>query len=309
LHESDDKINEYCACSGPTFSHIIKELNQNNNGINRRRKIIEAIEEKTGSKVIVYTASFDNPMSSISGNDIIPYEDMLASIGNTKSISLILHSPGGDPNSAEKIIKMTRNYCDNFRVIVPNSAKSAATLIALGSDEIMMGHLSELGPIDPQITYKLPNGQWVMRPGQSIIDSFMQIKKEIEEAGKMSQAYIPILNNIDIALLDYCKKASVRSKELAQKLLGTYMLKDNNDKAKQIAENLANANIHLSHARVIDRNEAKDMGLNIKFIEKEDDLWKLIWELHCWTIMALSGSKAVKIFETATSLLVQGGKR
>lgn len=308
MNEQMDKASEYYACNEPTFSHIITELNQHNNGTFIRRKIIAEIERITNSKVIVYTAAFDNPMSSISGKDIIPYEDMLASVGNTESISLILHSPGGDPNSAEKIIKMTRNYCENFKVIVPNSAKSAATLIALGSDKIMMGHLSELGPIDPQITYKLPNGQWVMRPGQSIIDSFTEVKKEIDAQGKMSQAYIPIINNIDIALLDYCKKASIRSKDLAKTLLQTYMLKDNQSKAEQIAENLADANIHLSHGRVIDRNEAKSMGLDVEFVEKEDELWKFIWELHCRTTMALTGSKAVKIFETIDNVLVQNSK-
>lgn len=305
--EPKDKIGEYCTCNEPTFSHIISEINNNNNGTFIRRRIIEAIERRTNSKVIAYTAAFDNPLSGISGQDIIPYEDMLTSIGNTETISLILHSPGGDPNAAEKIIKMTRNYCENFKIIIPNSAKSAATLISLGADEIMMGHLSELGPIDPQITYKLPNGQWVMRPGQSIIDSFQQVKEEIDAAGKMSQAYIPILNNVDIALLDYCKKAKILSTDLAKSLLETYMLKDDPTKAKNIAENLSNANIHLSHGRVIDRCEAESMGLNVKYIPKEEDLWKLIWELHCRTTMALSNSKAVKMFETFSNILVQNG--
>ena len=36
-------------------------------------------------------------------------------------------------------------------MIVPNAAKSAATLIALAADRILLGQLGELGPLDPQM--------------------------------------------------------------------------------------------------------------------------------------------------------------
>lgn len=290
-----------------SFSSIMEQINKVNNGTYARRKIIEAIEKRLGSRVIVYTAEFDNPMSGINRKDIIPYEEMLSSIGNVDTISLIMHSMGGDFNTAEKIIKMTRNYCKTFKFIVPNVAKSAATLIGLGSDEIMMGYLSELGPIDPQVTYKLPNGQWSMSSGQSIIDSFKKIKSEIDGLGRLSKADMHILNNFDITLVDYAEKESLRSRQLAQKLLETYMLKEDKDKAKSISEYLADANKHLSHNKIIDREEAEELGLKITYINKEDSLWKLIWELHCRTIVTLKDSKAVKIFETATNMVAQNG--
>lgn len=300
---------EHYICAEPTFSHIIRELNVNVSGAQTRRRIIQAIENRINSKVISYTAAFENPLSGISSKDIMPYEDMLTSIGNVESIALIMHSPGGDPNAAEKIIKMTRSYCENFKFIVPNSAKSAATLISLGADEILMGHLSELGPIDPQITYRLPNGQWVMRPGQSIIDSFQKIKEDIDRSNRLSQAYIPILNNIDIALLDYAEKQRERSGELAKSLLQKYMLKDDLNKASEIATYLADANKHLSHGKLIDRTEALALGLNVTFLDKESDLWKLIWELHCRTTMAVNSGKSIKVIETSTHTLSENSPK
>ena len=66
-------------------------------------------------------------------------------------LDLLLQSPGGDIDKAENIVYMCRNRFSSFRVIVPESAKSAATLIALAADSIIMGYTSELGPIDPQI--------------------------------------------------------------------------------------------------------------------------------------------------------------
>ena len=44
---------------------------------------------------------------------------------------------------------MIREYCDKFSVLVPDKAHSAATMIALGADEIVMSNLSEISPIDP----------------------------------------------------------------------------------------------------------------------------------------------------------------
>lgn len=294
---------EYIACESPTFSHILKELNKVNRGTVSRQDIIRAIEKQISSKIITYISAFNHPLSGIGTDDIMPYEDMLKSTGNTTSITLILHSPGGDPNSAEKIVKMTRNYCDNFRIIIPNSAKSAATLIALGSDEIMMGHLSELGPIDPQITYKLPNGQWVMRPSQSIIDSFRKIKDEVDKSGKLSPAYIPILNNIDMPLLDYCEKANERAKIVARTLLKDYMLKGKSKVATKIANYLADGRKHLMHSKIIDKDEALKLGLKINVLDKDGELWKLIWELYCRSEIFLTSTKSIKLFETATNSL------
>lgn len=304
---SDDV--EYKASDKPTFSHILDELNSAQNGTNARQALIKTIEKETKGKIVVYTSCFNHPASGISLDDIIAYEDMLKSIGNTEKISLIIHSPGGDPDAAEKMVKMTRNYCNRFVVIVPNSAKSAATLISLGSDEIMMGHLSELGPIDPQISYKLPNGQWVMRPSQTIIDSFEKIKAEVDKSNKLSQAYIPILNNIDIALIDYCERANKRARELAETLLEEYMLKSDHDKAEEIANYLADGGRHLSHSKIIDRASARELGLNITDIDKDSKLWKLIWELYCRTDIFLKQTKAIKLYETANNSLRYGDSR
>src|SRR3989344_9199789 len=66
---------------------------------------------------------------------------------NTKII-LILNSIGGDIYTAYKIINVLREKCKEFDVIILENANSAATLMALGSDKIIMGKQSELGPLD-----------------------------------------------------------------------------------------------------------------------------------------------------------------
>lgn len=64
---------------------------------------------------------------------------------------LIIESPGGQAESAYRIACFLRQCCGGFVAIVPAYAKSAATLLALGADQIIMCPDAELGPLDVQI--------------------------------------------------------------------------------------------------------------------------------------------------------------
>ncbi|MBU0734226.1 MAG: hypothetical protein KKG10_08760, partial [Proteobacteria bacterium] len=46
---------------------------------------------------------------------------------------------------------MLREFCEKLAVLVPFRAHSAGTTLALGADEIVMGPLGELGPVDPSV--------------------------------------------------------------------------------------------------------------------------------------------------------------
>ena len=69
-------------------------------------------------------------------------------------IDLWLESPGGDAHVSYKIALLLRSYTPKLRVIVPDYAKSAATLLSLAADEIYMARAAELGPLDAQIGYE-----------------------------------------------------------------------------------------------------------------------------------------------------------
>src|SRR3990170_6856917 len=131
-----------------TFQKII-----NTNDFHLHRKpLILNLQKSLGAKVISYIASPTHPLNGIMSQDIILFEGLLRSTAGAEEGYLIINSPGGDGNVAEKIITMCRQrFTKSFNVIVPNFAKSAATMIALGSDKILMGYLAELGPIDPQL--------------------------------------------------------------------------------------------------------------------------------------------------------------
>jgi Serine dehydrogenase proteinase len=75
-----------------------------------------------------------------------------------KKIVLLIDSLGGDAKSAYQVATLLRRYCGGFIAVVPRFAKSAATLLTLGADEIILGRCAELGPLDTQIINSQRNG-------------------------------------------------------------------------------------------------------------------------------------------------------
>ena len=116
-----------------------------------KKELIKKIEEQRKSKVITYiTSDRQGPANARIAMDVVPIiSKQLQKIGKTQNIDLFLYSSGGDTMVPWRLVSMIREYCDKFSVIIPYKAHSAATMISLGADEIVMSDLSELSPIDP----------------------------------------------------------------------------------------------------------------------------------------------------------------
>jgi len=222
------------------------------------------------SKVIAYSANPNASPNFIDQNDPVFLNDVLEAVGKCKKLDFIIDSPGGDPNIAEKISVMCRNFCETLRVVVPNSAKSAATMIALSADEIVMGYLSEIGPIDPQIRVVNPQGQITYVPAQSIIDSIGLLHNAMQQ-GIDHRAIIALIQRLDPAIIDVASKSITFSKNFAETYLSKHMLLNNPEKAKEVAEALSDNRRWLSHGERIGAKEARELGLRVTEIGNEDD--------------------------------------
>jgi Serine dehydrogenase proteinase len=196
-------------------------------------------------------------------------------------IDLLLQTPGGDIDQAERMVLMCRRRVGDaeFRVVVPDSAKSAGTLIAIAADEIVMGEWSELGPIDPQVEITTAGGEPMARPAQSFLDGLQEIVNSAAD-GDLSPAYFPLLDKLDPALIDFCRKAITRSEQFAERFLVQGMLRNDATRAKEIAHELNSVEKHLSHAAVIDAERAAKMGLNVRLLGHDDHLWQAYWRVY-----------------------------
>jgi ClpP class serine protease len=145
-------VKESDAEQAQVLSRVLDEHDLYKSQRNIRIELLKQLEAQgPAGKSVAYISFFCSAAASIDTNDIPAFGDVLLSVGEVDQLNLIIDSPGGEGTVAEKIIELCRAYCSEFRVIVPNRAKSAATIIALGSDEIVMGYCSELGPIDAQV--------------------------------------------------------------------------------------------------------------------------------------------------------------
>jgi len=108
-----------------------------------RKDLIKQIQGKRGSRVIVYFTG-DRPIGPITASRMAedavrPLYEHLLSIGNNKRIDLFIYSRGGDVSVPWRVVSMFREFSEEFSVIVPYKAQSAATLLSLGADKILMG--------------------------------------------------------------------------------------------------------------------------------------------------------------------------
>jgi hypothetical protein len=263
-----------------------------------RRDSIEQIQKITGRKLIVYEANVGVPGSDINQDDIKGFSDLLDRVPQGCDLDLMIHSAGGQIEAAEKIVFMCRKVAGGFRVVVPEMAKSAATLITLASDQIMMGLQSELGPIDSQIEGPGPAGAKVQHSARSFLDAFDEIKEEVERTQQLSPAYYPLMEGITIGFLEWCRNAADRTEQFAKKWLSLHMCKDDEEKAGEIAKALANVKKWLAHGAVIDASEADKLGINVDERARDDELWRMIWFLHCCYRTAFMRGRKAKIFES-----------
>ncbi len=233
---------------------------------------IERLEELRNSKVLVYFS-----YTPLDDSILVPLYKQLKEIGHTKKIDLILHSYGGAVDTPYKVVMLIREFCDEFAVIVPFVAKSAASMLVLGADEIVMGPISELGPIDPLV--KHPVYQDVLVPVQAVWHCLEFFQRSISDSSNPEVATIiatPMLSKLDPWLIGDYEKTIKASRQYAETLLSHYMLKDSLAQIPMVTHALTEG--YFSHGYPIGRREAKELGL--KVTEAQGELWDVIWNLY-----------------------------
>lgn len=88
------------------------------------------------------------PLSKIFVDEVYKARDQFENLGK---LDILLDHYGGSIEAAFQLVDFFRRRCSLLRVFVPDYAKSAATLLALGADELWMSDAAEIGPLDAQI--------------------------------------------------------------------------------------------------------------------------------------------------------------
>lgn len=261
-----------------------------------RRNYLNTLFRKTGRNVIAYYSGWLSK-PNIEGaqiNDEDKNGIMMAvhELDRSVGLDLILHTPGGELPATESIIDyLHRMFGDNIRVIVPQIAMSAGTLIACAGKEIVMGSHSNLGPIDPQV---------LGVPAYGVIEEFRVAAEEIKSDPSKVHVWHPILSKYHPTFLSQCQNAIEHSKKVALRHLQKNMLKrmkSKQSRAEKIVHGLTDYSKNGSHSRHIHIDECKALGLKVKNLESNPDLQDIVLTVHHAFINTLMNTPAYKIVE------------
>ena len=279
-----------------------------------RKKQLRRIAELRRRHVLVIAAAVPNRLAVLSNEDLLAIRDQLSNMDGGDAIDLILETPGGSGEAAEDIVRLIRDRFPLMGVIVPGTAKSAGTILALAGDEILMGDESGLGPIDAQITQK---GK--VFSAHALLQGMDRIKQEIEKTGELNRIYIPMLQNLSPGELQHATNAQEFSVELVRNWLVRYKFKDwtrhsmsgetvtekeKHDRANEIANALSDHSRWKTHGRSIKISDLHKLGLRITNFGGNHKLADAIRRYYILLRMTFE-SNIFKLFETPTSQIIR----
>ncbi|MDL2315470.1 hypothetical protein LJC59_00105 [Desulfovibrio sp. OttesenSCG-928-A18] len=265
-----------------------------------RRKSLRKLAHYTKRNVIIYYSGWlqkgnlQGVAFGITDADKNGFMTVVHKLDRAKGLDLVLHTPGGNMAATESLIHYLRSmFGSDIRAIVPQIAMSGGSMIACASKEIIMGAQSNIGPFDPQIG---------ATPSQAILADLKRAAEEMSADQRMAYIWQPIITKYDLGFFDQCENASKMADEVVRKSLRECMFVDDTDddaKAKidHIIKTLgSNAATHM-HARHIHKERAKELGLKITDMEKDNKLQDLILTLHHSCILTFEQTPAIKIIE------------
>lgn len=265
----------------------------------QRQALIKQIEDLTRRQLICYVAGISAP---IERDDVVAFVDLLHNVRPNEGVDLLLHTPGGDGDATEKLIALIRKKCGTakFRVVIPDYAKSAGTLVALGSDAICMSESSELGPIDPQVVRTDQSGNRSQFSVQCYLDAYREHKEALQKNPNDVAAQI-MLGKLDPATVKLYQAVRERARELGETLLKRGMFREQGNWSNAVAE-LLDTSRWQSHAQMISYEDAQVLGLTVEPFESDSEEWQNYWQLYCLQRLAISDRQ--KLFESNYSSLL-----
>ena len=273
------------------WDDILKELGETPSQTDfLRRKFLEELSDYTGRVTIAYYSAFLNNRGEnldVNDSDMEGFMNAVRGVDCSKGLDLILHTPGGDPTAAEAIVNYLKDkFNKDIRVIVPQIAMSAGTMMACSAKEIIMGKQSCLGPIDPQFSGI---------PAHNIKQEFEEAKADLATNPQNTQYWAIKLQQYPAAFLKTALDAIALSDELIRTWLSDVMLRNNQtlvDDAVRFLSSHEDSKVHARHYRY---EECREHGLKITLMEDDDKLQDLILSVHHSFLIAFQNSNALKI--------------
>src|SRR5215471_4849829 len=243
--------------------------------LEKTQALLAKIERRVPGTFLTYWTSTSG---SVCDNDVMAMNELLEATGQRAEIALFVKSDGGSGMASLRMIHLLRRYTRRLTVIAPLNCASAATMLALGADTVLMGPLSYLTAVDTSLEHDLSpvdHTNNLVAVSNDEVDRVIRLWKET--AGRRREPVNPYqelyryLHPLVIGALD---RASSLSLMLCREILG-YHMKDAR-KAERIARRLNSS--YPAHQYPITSREARRLGLKVQDVAPELD--RLLQQLN-----------------------------
>lgn len=240
----------------------------------------------------------------LKGDCVFVYSDLVPTLDNafretveelkskdgSEHLVVLLETGGGYVETVERMVLVMREHYRKVSFVVPSHAYSAGTVLVLSGDSIYMDYYSVLGPIDPQ---------YAGLPGAGYLAKFKELTNRINGTGpagsRAELAYL--IRRFDPAKLFLIEQSIEHGSSLIAEWLPKYKFKNwketathknpvsakmRQDRAKEIAKKLGDAERWHSHGRGITMKELRgdEVKLTIDDFGQDSELSQAIRNYH-----------------------------
>jgi hypothetical protein len=224
----------------------------------RSQDVLDKIQRRVRGTFLTYWTSTSG---SVCDNDVMALHELLETIGPQRELTLFVKSDGGSGMAALRMVQLLRRYTRRLTVAAPLNCASAATMLALGADTILMGPLSYLTAVDTSLEHDLSpldHTNNLVPVSNDEVDRVVRLWKEHRGRDRIGvhphQELYKYIHPLVIGALD---RASSLSLKLCREILG-YHMRDRR-KAERISHQLNYA--YPAHQYPITSREARRLGL------------------------------------------------
>lgn len=236
-----------------------------------RQALICEYQRITGADLIVV-------IDQIYPTNMTILEELLSDCDPAKDLRLLLSSPGGDGETALRMLRSMQQRCRELTVIVPDMAKSAATILCLGANHILMGPGGDLGPIDPQM---MLDGKMIAS-AKEIVAAVDEAEQRVTQNPDSYTLFASLLADVNMLMVEQARSALDRSSSLMVEALKSQGARSAVE-VRALTENLQAPLIDVpsSHSAVISADDATNLGLPVVKADITSPEWRILWSL--WT--------------------------
>jgi hypothetical protein len=219
--------------------------------------------------------------SAIEEDGVERLYECLQALGSTERLGIVLATRGGSVSSAHRVAVLIREFTDSLTVFVPYRAWSAGTLLCLSADELAMGPMSELSPIDANIESGSAPPDALQRVSAEEVRRFPEMAREwfgVASADDGLQLLALLTQRIFPPSIVSLFRADLLARATADELLAYQLPSADATRRREIVERLVSG--YFGHGRSITRSEAAALGLRVRRVDSDEEsiLWRL-WKL------------------------------